>query len=160
MSFQDNVDRTIAKLILDEFVDIKKHVKNPPSISRQMDDVKFTYPQILLENFPELKNIKETFLNGLISFTFFKKAHLSGETDEVCNYLATFRQYIHYHISASKSYLHIRLLKNIAKNLNDLKFTKFEQEEERNYRSQRDEILTNKALQEDSQRQILSKKNE
>ncbi|KAL4470701.1 hypothetical protein ABPG72_016706 [Tetrahymena utriculariae] len=156
LSFQDTVDKNIAKLMLDEFVDIKKHIKNPPSITRTMEDQKFVYPQNLIDAFPELKNIKEVFLNGLMQFTFFKKQHLNGDTDEVCNFLGTFRQYLHYHISASKSYLHIRLLKNINTNLTNLQRTKFEQEEERSYRSQRDELITNK-VQEETKKNILIK---
>lgn len=38
MSFVDIVDRTIAKLLLDEFVESKRHVRNPPSISRILED--------------------------------------------------------------------------------------------------------------------------
>lgn len=34
VSFEDDVDKILAKLILDEMVDAKRHVKNAPSISK------------------------------------------------------------------------------------------------------------------------------
>ncbi|EGR29600.1 hypothetical protein IMG5_152490 [Ichthyophthirius multifiliis] len=92
LSFTDIVDRTIAQLMLDEFVESNRHVKNPPSVQRvekildqsqrsTQSEVSvsklrgntsgiqsYTYPQILVDKFPELKNLKEEYLNGLISF--------------------------------------------------------------------------------------------
>jgi len=70
---------------------------------------------------------------------------MKGETDDICNFLATFRQYIHYHVSASKSYLHCRLMKNIATNLKGLQSSLIEQEEEKNFRTMRDEMISSQA---------------
>jgi hypothetical protein len=57
----------IAKLILDEMVEARRHVKNAPPVGKTFDVEQF--PKILLENFPELVNTKPKIVNGLLSIS-------------------------------------------------------------------------------------------
>ena len=46
VSFEDNVDKILAKLILDEMVEAKRHVKNAPQVGKTFDVE--ALPKILL----------------------------------------------------------------------------------------------------------------
>jgi hypothetical protein len=67
VSFDDNVDRIMAKLILDEMVEARRHVKNAPQVGKTFDVDQF--PKILLENFPDLATKKPKLLNGLLNIS-------------------------------------------------------------------------------------------
>ena len=54
VSFEDNVDRMMAKLILDEMMDAKRQVKNAPQISRTLENEAF--PKLLTQAFPDVQS--------------------------------------------------------------------------------------------------------
>jgi hypothetical protein len=67
VSFQDDVDKILANLILVELVDAKKQVKNAPSVQKSFGNEPM--PEILLNHFPELKNSQQKPNNGLVGIS-------------------------------------------------------------------------------------------
>ncbi|CAD8123613.1 unnamed protein product [Paramecium sonneborni] len=126
ISFQDNVDRTLANLIITEIIDAKKNVKMAPPISRS------NYQSSILKSaFPEVSNIKVDPNSQVITMTLFKAQHFSKNIEQLSTFLQGFRQYLHYHIHASKTYLHSRIIKRIGQFQRSLQLCQFEPEIEK-----------------------------
>ncbi|CAK68166.1 unnamed protein product (macronuclear) [Paramecium tetraurelia] len=126
ISFSDNVDRTLANLIITEIIDAKKNVKMAPPISRS------NYQSSILKSaFPEVSNIKVDPNSQLITMTLFKAQHFSKNIEQLSTFLQGFRQYLHYHIHASKTYLHSRIIKRISQFQRSLQLCQFEPEVEK-----------------------------
>lgn len=64
VSFEDHVDRMIAKLILDEMVVVKNQVKNSPQISRTQENEPL--PKLLTQAFPDVQSSNQKLLNGVV----------------------------------------------------------------------------------------------
>jgi len=75
LNFDNKEDKALAKMFLLEFVDSKRHVKQPPAILYH--DVQA--PAQLIQQFPSLANKK--FSNGIIQFTLFEN-HTKPNTDQ------------------------------------------------------------------------------
>ncbi|CAD8114323.1 unnamed protein product [Paramecium sonneborni] len=126
ISFSDNVDRTLANLIVTEIIDAKKNVKNSPPIARS------NYQStILKQSFPEVLNVKQDPNSQLITMTLFQNQHFSKNIEQLSTFLQGLRQYLHYHIHASKTYLHTRIIKRINQFQRSLQLCQFEPEVEK-----------------------------
>eukprot|EP00742_Colponemidia_sp_Colp-10_P000686 GILJ01000747.1.p1 GENE.GILJ01000747.1~~GILJ01000747.1.p1 ORF type:complete len:318 (+),score=44.37 GILJ01000747.1:92-955(+) len=101
--FTEDTDAAIAKIFLLEFVEAKRQVNNAPPCSFSKE------PQRELSRFPSAASADASVL-GFISFTLFKEHIATPEKREkAVNLLQGFRNYLHYHIKASKSFLHSRM---------------------------------------------------
>eukprot|EP00828_Plagiopyla_frontata_P011984 TRINITY_DN1671_c0_g1_i1.p1 TRINITY_DN1671_c0_g1~~TRINITY_DN1671_c0_g1_i1.p1 ORF type:complete len:344 (-),score=51.79 TRINITY_DN1671_c0_g1_i1:71-1102(-) len=126
LNFTDTLERQLIKLILIEMEEAKRHVPNPPSVSKLIED---NYPEALIAVFPQLKD-KKLDNSCMIGITLVKQSHF-GDAKSIrngANLLAGFRQYLHYHIHGMKTYLHGRIRKKVAYLEKIIKQAKFEQE--------------------------------
>lgn len=127
--FIDAVDRIFAKVFLQEFVDARRRaIQNAPQVLFRSD------PPLELQG---LKGVGKTGEKGELGFITFGKATFmhqrdhSGEVDtettvlfprhltrqrreDVISHIQTFRDYFHYHIKASKAYIHSRMRRRTA----------------------------------------------
>ncbi|KAJ5103909.1 Actin-related protein 2/3 complex subunit 2, partial [Penicillium argentinense] len=147
--FREETDRIFGKVFLQEFVDARRRVvtlQNAPQVLFRSD------PPLELEGVPGLKNTGE----GEISYVTFGKRpeqsksfsiSLCRNTDmaplivlfprhltpqrryENISHIQTFRDYFHYHIKASKAYIHTRMRKRTADFLQVLNRARPENEE-------------------------------
>ena len=118
IDFQDRTDKALAKLILQQFAEIRNsdcpvvsYSKEPPG---ELTGVPFQY-------------LVDTC--GFISFAFEERHVTGARLAQAETLLSGFRNYLHYHIKCSKTYLHIRMRKRVAGWLQILKRAKPEVEE-------------------------------
>lgn len=118
IDFHDRTDKALAKLCLQQFAEIRNtdcpvvsYSKEPPG---ELAGVSFQY-------------FGDTC--GFISFAFEERHVTGARLAQAETLLAGFRNYLHYHVKASKTYLHIRMRKRVAGWLQILKRAKPEVEE-------------------------------
>lgn len=102
--FTDEDDRIYAKLFLQEFVDARKTpaMQTTPQVIYSKDaPSEITVP---VASDPNTSYV--TFGKGFGLFVVFFPRHL---TDENISKIIMFRDYFHYHIKASKAYMHSRM---------------------------------------------------
>jgi len=120
--FREKVDRAIAKIFVQEFVEAKRALgaappcnwsdsKNPPV---ELAHFKITEPQ---------QNL------GFISFAVQKSNLDNNKKDQVISVLQVFRNYLQYHIKCSKSYFHARMRARVVTLLAVLNRAKYSEEE-------------------------------
>ncbi|TMW57032.1 hypothetical protein Poli38472_002957 [Pythium oligandrum] len=104
--FEDKTDQAIARVFLQEFVDTRRTVNNAPPVAFSKD------PPLELRGAPGLRNSAD--LVGYLSLAIFP-THV--DTDEkrakAASLVQGLRNYLHYHIKASKTHLHIRMRKRV-----------------------------------------------
>lgn len=104
--FEDKTDQAIARVFLQEFVDTRRTVNNAPPVAFSKD------PPLELRGAPGLRNSSD--LVGYLSLAIFP-SHV--DTNEKRAKAATLvqglRTYLHYHIKASKTHLHVRMRKRV-----------------------------------------------
>jgi len=130
INFENKTEKTIAKLILTEMEVAKKHVQNPPSVMKTLDD---KIPDILAKNFNS-ERVKAKYSNGIIAFTLFKR-HYAENLERSATMFSQFRQYLKYHIHASMTYLHGRMRRRVGQLQKTNNQAKFEEEGKKTYRS-------------------------
>mmetsp|Transcript_7654 Transcript_7654/g.12932 ORF Transcript_7654/g.12932 Transcript_7654/m.12932 type:complete len:306 (-) Transcript_7654:2122-3039(-) len=107
VNFTDVTDRAVARVFLQEFLEAQRTVRTSPSIGFSKEPL------------GELAGVEGINYNpnitaGFISFAV-EERHLSGQGKEkAITLLAGFRNYLHYHIKSSKTYLHMRMRKRLA----------------------------------------------
>ena len=129
--FREETDRVFGKVFLQEFVDARRRaIQNAPQVLFRND------PPLELEGIPGLKGGKGEI--GYITFGMFMRdiaclslytvfanngcctavlfpRHLTPQRQaEVISHIQTFRDYFHYHIKASKAYIHSRMRRRTA----------------------------------------------
>lgn len=124
-------DETVAKFILIELEDSKKHVKNPPLVQKMHDD---KIPELLKANFPSFQLDMKKYTNGIFGITMFKD-HILNNFENASTSLCQVRQYLKYHIHSIKSYMHGRIRKRVAELQKLNNQAKFEEEGKKTYRS-------------------------
>ncbi|KAK5799895.1 hypothetical protein VI817_002107 [Penicillium citrinum] len=144
--FREETDRIFGKVFLQEFVDARRRVvtlQNAPQVLFRSD------PPLELEGVPGLKNTGE----GEISYVTFGMDHPAEYVSDIqkiadlshvvlfprhltpqrryenISHIQTFRDYFHYHIKASKAYIHTRMRKRTADFLQVLNRARPENEE-------------------------------
>jgi len=152
LNFDDITDKTIAKLILSEMEEAKKHVKESPSIQKMHAD---SVPDLLKTNFANSQLLKQKYSNGLIGITLFKKHY---ENNSCATMFAQLRQYLKYHIHASKTYLHGRIRRRVAQLQRTNNQAKFEEEGKKTYRSSKGKNVEVDLKEEEKGPQTLLKK--
>ncbi|PKY04777.1 P34-Arc-domain-containing protein [Aspergillus campestris IBT 28561] len=121
--FREETDRIFGKVFVQEFVDARRRVltlQNAPQVLFRND------PPLELEGVPGLANDGKT---SYVTFVLFPR-HLSAQRryDNI-SHIQIFRDYFHYHIKASKVYLHTRMRKRTADFLQVLNRARPENEE-------------------------------
>ncbi|KAJ3160083.1 hypothetical protein HDU88_008355 [Geranomyces variabilis] len=101
--FSEETDRIFGKVFLQEFVDARRSpaTQNAPQVLYSARE-----PPMELRGLP---NVIESENVGFVTFVLFPR-HFVGPAAEGCiSRIQLFRDYLHYHIKASKAYMHSRL---------------------------------------------------
>jgi len=101
LSFQDRVDRAIARIMLQEFVDARRTLGAAPPVQYNMNP-----PMELKDSFGLVDPSQGL---GYIGFSVMKSHLDGGRKDKVVAVLQNFRSYMQYHIKCSKSFFHSRM---------------------------------------------------
>lgn len=103
VDFKDRTDKALAKLILQQFAEIRSTDSPVMSYSKEPPG------ELAGQSFPFF-----TDTCGFLSFAF-EERHVSGaRLEQAVTLLTGFRNYLHYHIKCAKTYLHIRMRKRVA----------------------------------------------
>ena len=116
--FPDPTDTAIARVFLQEFAEAQRNVRRAPPVTFSRDITR-ELESIGITN----ENSKQNTL-GFLSFTILPNHVSDGRLEKTIRLLATFRNYLHYHIKASKSHLHSRMRSRVSallRVLNDAK---------------------------------------
>ncbi|SPN97019.1 related to actin-related protein 2-3 complex subunit 2 [Cephalotrichum gorgonifer] len=121
--FREETDRVFGKVFIQEFVDARRRaIQNAP--------------QVLFKNEPplELQNVPGVAASGAgeigyVTFVLFPRHLTPQRMPDVISHIQTFRDYFHYHIKASKAYIHSRMRKRTADFLQVLRRARPDNEE-------------------------------
>ncbi|KAF1810676.1 P34-Arc-domain-containing protein [Eremomyces bilateralis CBS 781.70] len=121
--FREETDRVFGKVFLQEFVDARRRaIQNAPQVLFRHD------PPLELQNVPGFRH-PDTGEVGYITFVLFPRHLTKQRREEVISHIQTFRDYFHYHIKASKAYIHSRMRRRTADFLQVLRRARPENEE-------------------------------
>ncbi|KAI7125416.1 actin-related protein-like protein 2/3 complex subunit 2, partial [Hortaea werneckii] len=101
--FKEETDRIYGKVFLQEFVDARKRgVQNAPQVLFRNE------PPMELQGQPGLRGGRGENV-GYVTFVLFPRHLTPAKREETISHIQTFRDYFHYHIKASKAYIHSRM---------------------------------------------------
>jgi actin related protein 2/3 complex, subunit 2 len=107
--FKDEVDRIFGKVFLQEFVDARRRaIQNAPQVLFRSD------PPLELQGMRGVGKTGEKGEMGFITFVLFPRHLKKARRAENISHIQTFRDYFHYHIKASKAYIHSRMRRRTA----------------------------------------------
>lgn len=122
LDFFDKVDAAIARVFMQEFVEVKKRIGQAPPCTFSVN------PPLELKEF----GITEPTGNlGYISFAVMKSHLESNRKDKIIAVLQVFRNYIQYHLKCSKSYFHSRMRARVVALLKILNRAKMDKPDNR-----------------------------
>lgn len=106
VDFPDVTDKAIAKVFMQEFVEAQRIVRNAPPVS---------YSKETPQDLRQVPHLVSPDPAGYISF-FVEERHIKGEKNmrKAITLMTGFRNYLHYHIKCTKTYLHMRMRKRVA----------------------------------------------
>jgi len=120
--FSDETDRIYGKVFLQEFVDARRRaIQSAPQVLFRND------PPLELQGISGLQAGKGEV--GYITFVLFPDHLAAKRREHVISHIQTFRDYFHYHIKASKAYIHSRMRRRTADFLQVLRRARPETEE-------------------------------
>ncbi|KAI6877127.1 actin-related protein-like protein 2/3 complex subunit 2, partial [Hortaea werneckii] len=106
--FKEETDRIYGKVFLQEFVDARKRgVQNAPQVLFRNE------PPMELQGQPGLRGGRGENV-GYVTFVLFPRHLTPAKREETISHIQTFRDYFHYHIKASKAYIHSRMRRRTA----------------------------------------------
>ncbi|CEJ82603.1 Putative Arp2/3 complex [[Torrubiella] hemipterigena] len=121
--FREETDRVYGKVFIQEFVDARRRaIQNAPHVLFRTD------PPLELQGVPGVKNTSGGEI-GYVTFVLFPRHLTPQRMEHVISHIQTFRDYFHYHIKASKAYIHSRMRKRTADFLQVLRRARPENEE-------------------------------
>ncbi|KAF2756671.1 actin-related protein-like protein 2/3 complex subunit 2 [Pseudovirgaria hyperparasitica] len=121
--FSDETDRIFGKVFLQEFVDARRRaIQNAPQVLFRND------PPLELQGVPGIDASGSAKI-GYITFVLFPRHLADQRREDVISHIQTFRDYFHYHIKASKAYIHSRMRRRTADFLQVLRRARPEAEE-------------------------------
>ncbi|KAF1360432.1 P34-Arc-domain-containing protein [Lizonia empirigonia] len=121
--FREETDRIFGKVFLQEFVDARRRaIQNAPQVLFRND------PPLELQGIPGVDTSGSADI-GYITFVLFPRHLQAARRAEVISHIQTFRDYFHYHIKASKAFIHSRMRKRTADFLQVLRRARPEAEE-------------------------------
>ncbi|RCI14565.1 hypothetical protein L249_6376 [Ophiocordyceps polyrhachis-furcata BCC 54312] len=139
--FREETDRVFGKVFIQEFVDARRRaIQNAPQVLFRND------PPLELQGVPGVRDtgsgevgyvtfgmscLDEAVLSGALMFivVLFPRHLTPQRMPIVISHIQTFRDYFHYHIKASKAYIHSRMRKRTADFLQVLRRARPENEE-------------------------------
>jgi len=122
--FRDETDRVFGKVFLQEFVDARRRaIQNAPQVLFRSD------PPLELQGLKGVGKTGEKGEVGFITFVLFPRHLTPQRRVENISHIQTFRDYFHYHIKASKAYIHSRMRRRTADFLQVLNRARPENEE-------------------------------
>jgi len=104
LSFQEETDRAIARIFMQEFVEVKRRLGAAPPCTFSNNS-----PLELKEFGTVASGSGSAGFIGFISFAVLKNHLEGGKKEKVVAVLQSFRSYLQYHIKCSKSYFHARM---------------------------------------------------
>jgi actin related protein 2/3 complex subunit 2 len=105
IDFADATDKAMARVFLQEFVEAQRTVRSGPTASFAREPLREIASLVTNHN-PDAA--------GYITFALEKRHLEGGKIDNAVSLMASFRNYLHYHIKASKTYLHMRMRKRVV----------------------------------------------
>ncbi|MCJ1420058.1 ARP2/3 actin-organizing complex subunit Arc34 [Xylographa parallela] len=121
--FREETDRIFGKVFLQEFVDARRRaIQNAPQVLFRNE------PPLELQNVPGLSDSSKGEV-GYVTFVLFGRHLTAQRREESISHIQTFRDYFHYHIKASKAYIHSRMRRRTADFLQVLNRARPENEE-------------------------------
>jgi len=121
--FREETDRIFGKVFLQEFVDARRRaIQNAPQVLFRSD------PPLELQGVQGIKDTGKGEI-GYITFVLFPRHLKPQRRAENISHIQTFRDYFHYHIKASKAYIHSRMRRRTADFLQVLNRARPENEE-------------------------------
>lgn len=121
--FREETDRIFGKVFLQEFVDARRRaIQNAPQVLYRNE------PPLELQNVPGLSKATDGEV-GYVTFVLFPRHLTVQRREESISHIQTFRDYFHYHIKASKAYIHSRMRRRTADFLQVLNRARPENEE-------------------------------
>ena len=106
VDFIDVTDKALAKVFLQEFMEAQRSVRMAPPVSYSPKAAPSELAGLAMKHSPDAA--------GFISFAL-EEIHIKGDRlENAMTLLSGFRNYLHYHIKASKTYLHMRMRKRVA----------------------------------------------
>ncbi|KAF7846257.1 hypothetical protein BT93_L4759 [Corymbia citriodora subsp. variegata] len=122
--FRDETDRIFGKVFLQEFVDARRRaIQNAPQVLFRSD------APLELQGMKGVGKTGEKGEVGYITFVLFPRHLTPQRRAENISHIQTFRDYFHYHIKASKAYIHSRMRRRTADFLQVLNRARPENEE-------------------------------
>ncbi|KAK5720991.1 Arp complex subunit [Elasticomyces elasticus] len=105
--FREETDRVYGKVFLQEFVDARKRgVQNAPQVLARDE------PPLEIQGLPGVKAGRGDIT--YVTFVLFPRHLTPQRRQAVISHIQTFRDYFHYHIKASKAYIHSRMRRRTA----------------------------------------------
>ncbi|KAL1894460.1 Arp complex subunit [Ceratocystis pirilliformis] len=121
--FREETDKVYGKVFIQEFVDARRRaIQNAPQVLFRNE------PPLELQGVPNINNPNNGEV-GYVTFVLFPRHLTPQRMDEVVSHIQTFRDYFHYHIKASKAYIHSRMRKRTADFLQVLRRARPDSEE-------------------------------
>ncbi|KAK4034004.1 Arp2/3 complex, 34 kd subunit p34-Arc-domain-containing protein [Parachaetomium inaequale] len=121
--FREETDRVFGKVFIQEFVDARRRaIQNAPQVLFRND------PPLELQGVPGVKNTGTGEI-GYVTFVLFPRHLTPQRMPDVISHIQTFRDYFHYHIKASKAYIHSRMRRRTADFLQVLRRARPDSEE-------------------------------
>lgn len=108
LAFDDEMDAAVARSMAQQFASAQRKVNGAPPCAFSPPDA----PPLEVRSIVDPD--KASLLVGYVSFTVFK-AHVDTEArlDNAVAMLVGFRNYLHYHIKGTKTYLHMRMRRKV-----------------------------------------------
>ncbi|KAI1816458.1 Arp2/3 complex [Poronia punctata] len=121
--FREETDRVFGKVFIQEFVDARRRaIQNAPQVLFRND------PPLELQGVPGVTATTGGEI-GYVTFVLFPRHLTPQRMPDVISHIQTFRDYFHYHIKASKAYIHSRMRRRTADFLQVLRRARPENEE-------------------------------
>ncbi|KAJ2984725.1 hypothetical protein NUW58_g5911 [Xylaria curta] len=121
--FREETDRVFGKVFIQEFVDARRRaIQNAPQVLFRND------PPLELQGVPGVATASDGEV-GYVTFVLFPRHLTPQRMPDVISHIQTFRDYFHYHIKASKAYIHSRMRRRTADFLQVLRRARPENEE-------------------------------
>ena len=105
VDFNDTTDKALARVFLQEFVEAQRMVRTAPPVSFSREPP----GELAGLSFPYNADAA-----GFISFALEERHVTGARQDAAISLLVGFRNYLHYHIKCSKTYLHMRMRKKVS----------------------------------------------
>lgn len=123
-TFKEETDKIFGRVFLQEFVDARRQpsIQNAPQVLYSNRE-----PPLEIRSIPGLSRGEDV---GYVTFVLFPRHFANPDTAaETISRIQLFRDYLHYHIKASKAYMHSRMRARVSEFLKVLNRAKPETQE-------------------------------